>query len=306
MNPNIEIWKPAEDLPADPPFAVGPPDVTAPSWAPSIHPSAVVSPRARLGPGVVIGPLAVIDDEVDIGAGTIIGPHVTILKYTALGSGCRIHSGAVLGDLPQDQAYAGAQSGVRFGDRCVIRECVTVHRGTKDGTFTEIGDDSLLMACSHVGHNALLGRRVTLANGALLAGYTEIGDQAFISGNCLVHQFARVGRLAMMAGGSATQMDVPPFCMTQTLTPNTVTSLNVVGLRRAGMSSAERRLLKDAFGLLYRTGLGVTDAVAAIEQLPQTEAIRELCRFLRSSKRGICRFFRETPKPDDDSDSLAA
>lgn len=271
-----------------------------------VHPTAVVSPRSRLGAGVVIGPLSVVEDDVEIGAGTVVGPHVTILRFTTLGIGCRVHAGAVLGDLPQDQAYGGAESGVQIGDRCVIRECATVHRGTKAGTITEVGDECLLMACSHVGHNARLGRRVTLANGALLAGYTDIGDQAFISGNCLVHQFARVGKLAMMAGGSATQMDVPPFCLTRTLTPNTVLSLNVVGLRRAGMAVAERRILKDAFTLLYRSGRGVSEAIEAIEQLPQTDAIRELCRFLRTSKRGICKFFRDSTISRDEPDVLAA
>lgn len=272
-----------------------------------IHPTALVSPRARLGAGVVIGPFCVIEDDVEIGAGTVVGPHVTILPFTTLGIACRLHSGAVLGDLPQDQAYQEGQSGVRIGDRCVIREHVTIHRGTRSGTVTEVGEGCLLMACSHVGHNTILGRRVTLANGALLAGYTDIGDQAFISGNCLVHQFARVGTLAMMSGGSATQMDVPPFCITRTLTANTVIGLNVVGLRRAGICAVERRVLKQAFDMIYRSGRGVLEAAEAIEQLPQTDAIRALCRFLRTSHRGICKFFRSEMAPiDAESDSLAA
>jgi UDP-N-acetylglucosamine acyltransferase len=274
---------------------------------PQVHPTALVSPRARLGGGVVIGPFCVIEDDVEIGAGTILGPHTTILRYTSLGRDCRVHSGAVLGDLPQDQAYQGAESRVEIGDFCVIREGVTIHRGTKEGSVTTVGEGSLLMACSHVGHNSRVGRRVTLANGALLAGYTEIGDQAFISGNCLVHQFSRVGRLAMMSGGSATQMDVPPYCITQTLTANRVVNLNVIGLRRAGISSAERLALKRAFDLLYRSGLGTNQAVAAIEQQLEGETVRELCRFIRTSQRGICKLFRNSRKPEqDDSDAAAA
>jgi len=213
----------------------------------------------------------------------------------------------VLGDLPQDQAYTGADSRVRIGDCCVIRECVTIHRGTKEGTVTEVGDGCLLMACSHVGHNAQLGRRVTLANGALLAGYSEIGDQAFISGNCLVHQFTRIGRLAMMAGGSATQMDIPPFCSTRVLSANTVASLNVVGLRRAGMSSLDRKALKRAFDLLYRTGLSVPAALSAIERQATSSAELELCAFVRTSQRGICKFFRDAPPPaEEETDARAA
>jgi UDP-N-acetylglucosamine acyltransferase len=273
----------------------------APDQPPRIHPTAVVSRNARLGTGVVVGPFCVVDDAVEIGAGTILGPHVTVLPFTTLGSGCRVHAGAVLGDLPQDQAYqSGTVSGVRIGDRCVIRECATIHRGTKPGTLTEIGDECLLMACSHVGHNARLGRNVTLANGALLAGYTDIGDRAFISGNCLVHQFTRVGTLAMMAGGSAVQMDVPPYCITRTLATNTVINLNVIGLRRAGMSAADRSDLKQAFAILYRSGLGVSDAVSRIEREgPQTDAVHELCRFIRGSQRGICKFFRDAQHRDE-------
>jgi UDP-N-acetylglucosamine acyltransferase len=274
---------------------------------PRVHATAVVSPRARLGTGVVIGPFCVIEEDVEIGAGTILGPHVTVLRFTVLGHNCRVHSGAVLGDLPQDQAYEGAESRVEIADSCVIREGVTIHRGTKPGSATAVGEGSLLMACSHVGHNSRVGRRVTLANGALLAGYTEIGDQAFISGNCLVHQFSRVGRLAMMSGGSATQMDVPPFCITQSLTANRVVSLNVIGLQRAGVSPAERQVLKRAFDLLYRSGLGTTEAVASIEAQLEGEAVRELCRFLRTSQRGICKLFRDTRKADQDGgESVAA
>jgi len=259
-----------------------------------------VSASARLGAGVSIGPFGVIENDVEIGDGCILGPHVTILSGTTLGKECRVHAGAVLGDLPQDQAFRDAVTFVHIGDRSVIRECATVHRGTKPGTITAIGDDCLLMACSHVGHNARLGNRVTLANGALLGGYAEVGDRAFISANCLVHQFTRIGTLAMMAGGSATQMDVPPFCITRSVTSNMVIGLNVVGLRRAGFSADDRNALKRAFDILYRSGLSVSSAIAAIEEQIDTPPARELCSFLRDSKRGICKFFRELRKPGDE------
>jgi len=261
-----------------------------------IHRTAVVSAEARLGDGVSIGPFCVVEDDVELGAGCVLGPHVTILPYTTLGAGCRVHAGAVLGDIPQDQRYRDAVSYVRIGAGCVIREGVTVQRGTEPGSATFVGDNCLLMATSHVGHNARVGRNVTLANGALLAGYSDIADDAFLSGHCLVHQFTRVGKLAMMSGGSAAQMDVPPYCLTRSLTTNIVVFLNVVGLKRSGMPPAERRALRRAFDLLYRSGLSVPSAADAIEEQIDTPSARELCRFLRTTKRGICKFFRDEPQ----------
>jgi len=272
-----------------------------------IHPTAVVSSKARIAEGVSIGPFCVIDDHVEIGAGSVLGPHVTILAYTTLGENCRVHAGAVLGDLPQDQRFGGAVSFSRIGAGCVIREGVTVHRGTEPDSATIVGDSCLLMAGSHVGHNARVGRNVTLANGALLAGYSRIDDFAFLSGHCLVHQFTRVGTLAMMSGGSAAQMDVPPYCITRSLTTNAVVFLNVVGLKRSGMPVDERRSLRRAFDLLYRSGLSVPSAADSIEREIDTPSGRELCRFLRTSKRGICKFFRDERRREDPrEESLAA
>jgi UDP-N-acetylglucosamine acyltransferase len=273
----------------------------------AIHSTTVISPKARLGSGVSIGPYSVVEDDVELGDGCILGPHVTVLPFTTLGAGCRVHSGAVLGDLPQDQRYGGAVSYVHIGANCVVREGVTVHRGTEPESLTIVGDDCLLMAYSHVGHNARIGRNVTLANGALLAGYAQIGDHAFLSGHCMVHQHTRVGTLAMMSGGSAVQMDVPPFCITRSLTTNLVVFLNVVGLRRIGMPADERRELRRAFDLLYRSGLSVSAAAEAIESEVDTPSSHELSRFLRSSKRGICKFFRDEPRRDgEQEDALAA
>ncbi|MCE9614169.1 MAG: acyl-ACP--UDP-N-acetylglucosamine O-acyltransferase [Lentisphaerae bacterium] len=254
----------------------------------TIHPTAVIHPGARVGQDVSIGPFACIEEDVVIGDGCHVGPHASLLRYTALGARCRVHAGAVLGDWPQDLSFAGAVSSVRIGSGCVFREGVTVHRGTKEGTATVIGDQCYLMANSHVAHNVKLGNRVILANGVLLAGYVEVGDGAFISGNCLVHQFVRIGRLAMLGGGSGIGQDVPPFMTTHSMGLNAIAGLNVIGLRRAGIGSADRLAIKRAFALLYRAGLNVPDAVARIRaEIPEAPA-QELCDFVAGAKRGIC------------------
>ncbi|MGC8712206.1 MAG: acyl-ACP--UDP-N-acetylglucosamine O-acyltransferase [Leptodesmis sp.] len=267
-----------------------------------IHPTAVIGPGAELGKDVKIGAFAYIEGKVKIGDGCVIGPHVTILNYTTLGDRCRVHAGAVLGDLPQDLAYREAESYVRIGDDCVIRENVTIHRGTQAESVTEVGNGCLLMAQSHLAHNVKLGNQVIVANGALLAGYVDVGDRAFISGNCLVHQFTRVGRLAMMSGASAVQKDVLPFCITRSVSPNTIMGLNVVGLRRAGFTASDRRMLKQALLVLYTSGLNVSQATDKLEREFDSELVQELCQFIRESKRGICKFFKRSGGGEGDGD----
>ena len=236
-----------------------------------------------------IHPTALIEDGAVIGDDVEIGPHAVIFRHAAIGPQCRIHTGAVIGDVPQDLAFKNVESFVRIGAGCVIREHVTIHRGTKEGTGTVVGDGCYLMAHSHLGHNVQLGRQVILANGVLLAGYVEIGDLAFISGNACVHQFVRIGRLAMLAGLTAAAKDVPPFCTTRALTLNRVTALNVIGMRRAGMTPTERAEAKEAFRLLYRASLNVTQALDAIRGKFQGGPAIEMCDFIAASKRGICR-----------------
>lgn len=269
-----------------------------------IHPTAVIEPGAELGKEVRVGAFAYIESKVKIGDGCVIGPHTTILNYTTLGDRGQVHAGAVLGDLPQDLAFQGGESYVRIGDDCVIRENVTIHRGTKAGSVTEVGNGCLLMAQSHLAHNVKLGNQVIVANGALLAGYVEVGDRAFISGNCLVHQFTRVGRLAMMSGASAVQKDVLPFCITRSVSPNTIMGLNVVGLRRAGFTASDRQILKQALLVLYHSGLNVSQATDKLEQDFDSELVQELCQFIRGSKRGICKFFKRSGGGEMDGESF--
>ncbi len=268
----------------------------------NVHPTAVIESGAQLGKDVTVGAFSYIDRDVEIGDGCVISPHVTILRYTSLGKGCRVHANAVLGDLPQDLVFKEEESYVKIGNNCVLREGVTIHRGTKLGTVTSVGNDCLLMAFSHLAHNVKLGNQVIVANGALVAGYAEVGDRAFISGNCLVHQFARVGKLAMMSGGSAVQKDVPPFCITRSMSPNTVIGINVVGMRRAGFSAEDRLIMKRAFKILYQLNLNVSQAIAQLEEEFTSELVLEFCEFIKSSQRGICKFKKSASREQADID----
>jgi UDP-N-acetylglucosamine acyltransferase len=246
-----------------------------------------------------IHPTAIVEDGAVIGEGCEIGPHAVVFGCVTVGAGCRVHAGAVLGDEPQDLSYRGGRSFVRIGARCVIREHVTIHRGTKEGTATEVGDDCFLMANSHLGHNVRLGRRVIVANGALLAGYVEVGDMAFISGNAVIHQFCRIGRLAMISGGAGISKDVPPFCTARGVMANRVAGLNVVGLRRAGMPPAERAALRKAAALLYGSGLNTTQALERIRSSFTEAPVAELCAFVAASRRGICGIARDGRDEED-------
>ena len=253
-----------------------------------IHPTAVVDPRAEIHPEAELGPYAVVDGPVRIGAGTRLLPHAVVMGWTEIGEGNEVHSGAVLGDAPQDLSYRGARSYLRIGDRNVFREGVQVHRGTGADTTTEVGDHNLLMANSHVAHNCRLGNHIILTNNAVLGGYVEVGDHAVLSASCAVHQFVRIGRIAIMRGMSATSRDVPPFSIIDW--QHTVRGLNVVGLRRAGFDETRIRTLKNAFQTLFRKrrnlGAAVDELKAGVGDPP--EDIAELLEFIRSSRRGVC------------------
>lgn len=255
----------------------------------SIHPKAVVEQGASIGDGVTIGPGAVIESGAVIGAGCTIGPYAVIKTLTTLGEGCRVHAGAVIGDTPQDLAFKNITSYVRIGKRTVLREGVTIHRGTGAESETVVGDDCYLMVNCHLAHNVVLGNKVIMANGALLGGYVQVASGAFISGNAVVHQFCRIGRLAMVGGLSGIGKDVPPFCMTRSGSINTVIGLNIVGLRRNGFDSGQRDAVRECFNTLYRKNLNVAQALAALGQMANNPIAGEIIDFVRAAKRGICR-----------------
>jgi len=253
-----------------------------------IHSAACVSGSAVLGTGVEVGPFAVIGDGVRVGSGCRIGPHAVLYPGTELGERCVVHAHAVIGDVPQDLSFEPVESRVVVGAGTIMREGVTIHRGTRPGSVTEVGRSCFLMANSHIAHNCRVGDRVIMANGVLLAGYVEVGAGAFLSGNCLVHQFTRIGSLVMMGGGSTVTKDVPPCCTVPNLKLNRVVGLNVVGMRRAGLTPEDRLAVKRAFAILYRSGLNVSQAVEAIRAASSSGAARDFAEFVSRSTRGIC------------------
>jgi UDP-N-acetylglucosamine acyltransferase len=251
----------------------------------SVHPSAIVSPGARLGREVVVGPFAVVEDDVSIGDGCEIRAHAVVKRYTTLGASNRVHEGAVIGGEPQDLSFTGVVSHVRIGDRNTIREGVTIHRSTKEGGATVVGSDCFLMAYVHLAHDNRIGDRVIIANNVALGGHVEVEERAFLGGGAVVHQFVRVGRLAMLGGGSALHQDALPFVTTDGV-PARAVGLNVVGLRRAGLTAPQRSAIKQAFRTLVLSGLPLAEALERVAALRDPLA-DEMVAFVRRSKRGF-------------------
>lgn len=251
-----------------------------------IHPTAIVDKKAEIDPTADIGPYVIIDGPVRIGAGTQVMAHAYLTGWTEIGRNCRIHPGAVIGHEPQDLAFKGLESYCRVGDETIIREIVTIHRGTEPGSATEIGWRCFLMAASHVAHNCKLGDDVKLANGVLLAGYVHVGSGSFLGGNAVVHQFVRIGELVMVSGLAGLSMDLPPYMMAAHR--NQCVSINIVGLRRAGFSPEQIKEVRQAYRLLYRSGLTLGKALEQLVDSVTTDAGRRIVEFIRQpSKRGI-------------------
>jgi UDP-N-acetylglucosamine acyltransferase len=251
---------------------------------PVIHSTAIIHPQARIDPSAEVGPYAVIDAGVTLGAGCWLGPFVHLTGETTIGTNNRFHAGCVLGDAPQDLKYAGVPTRLRIGDGNVFRENVTVHRATKPDGETVIGSGCFLMAGAHVGHNSEVGNHVIIANGVSLGGHVTVHDRAFLSGNCLVHQFVRVGTLALMQGGSAISKDLPPFTIARR--QNSINGLNIIGMRRAGFSAADRLELKQLYHALFRSGLAFRAAIAAAQDKFHSVPSRTMLDFLSQCTRG--------------------
>jgi len=256
-----------------------------------IHPAAVVDPKAEIAEGVEIGPYTVIRRDVMIGQGTRIGPHVVIGEGTQLGKNCEIYQFASIGEPPQALAYKGEKTYLLIGDHNIVRECVTLNRGTvQGGGKTAIGHHNLFMAYSHVGHDCTIGNQVILANSAALAGHIILEDHAIIGGLSAVHQFCRVGTHAFVSGMTGVAQDIPPYMLASGNRAR-LFGLNTVGLKRFKFPETTIRALKKAYRIIFRSSLTLEKATKSLEgdEIARLPEIQHLLQFIRQTKRGICR-----------------
>ncbi len=253
-----------------------------------LHPTALISAEATIDPTASIGAYAVIEGAVKIGAGCVIAPHAQIIGDTWIGEGTSIGRGAVIGDKPQDLGFHdGIQSGVRIGKNNTIREHATIHRGSKDGGLTEVGEGNFIMVGAHLGHDVKLGNHCILANAVLIAGHISIGNNTFLGGGAVFHQFLRIGDYCVVQGNGSFSKDIPHFCAAQRI--NRVTGLNVIGLRRQGFSTEDRNTMKELFDLIYRSGRNLSQAIAAARERAWPAHAEKFLQFLEApSKKGVC------------------
>ncbi len=256
-----------------------------------IHPTAVISPETSLGRDVEIGPYTVIEGQVSIGDGCVIGSHVVIKGPTSIGNDCRIYQFASIGEIPQDLKFKGEKTELVIGDGNVIREYVTINRGTQGGGGrTVIGRGNFLMSYVHIAHDCILGNYNILANVATLAGHINIDNFAIIGALSAVHQFARIGSYAFVSGMTGVSQDIPPFVKAAG-NRSKLYGLNTIGLKRHGFSDEVIYALKKAYRVVFRSKLRLVEAIEQVESDPIGEVpeVQQFLAFLRTTKRGICR-----------------
>lgn len=256
-----------------------------------IHPTALIDPKAEIGEGVEIGPYSVIEKDVSIGEGTKVGPHVVIREGTHIGKRCQIFQFASVGEAPQATFYRGEKTSLFIGDQNIIREFVTLHRGTiKGGGKTAIGNENFFMAYCHVAHDCQIGNQVVLANGATLAGHILIEDYAVIGGLSAIHQFCQVGTHAFISGLTGVSLDIPPYMLASGSRAK-LFGLNAVGLKRHGFSEETLKTLKKVYRIIFRSGLTLEKAMKKVEEdeISKTPEVQHLLQFIQRSKRGISR-----------------
>ena len=256
----------------------------------NIHSTAIVSNKARIADGVIIGPFCIVEDDVEIGSGTVLMSHIVLGNGARIGRDVQIHPNAVIATAPQDLKYNNEPTQAIIGDRTVIRESVTVNRGTVSSGKASVGSDCLLMAYVHVAHDCVVGDHVIMANGVQLGGHVEVGDWAILGGLTGVHQFCRIGAHSMVGACSRVVKDIPPFTLSGK-EPLSIEGINAVGLRRRGYSDQTIRAIDDFYTILLRSGYNTSDGIRAYESAyPVIDPeVQRYITFIRESRRGIYR-----------------
>lgn len=251
-----------------------------------------IHPNAKIGKDVTISPFVTIYDDVEIGDGTYIHPNVTIYPGARIGKNCQLFPGVTVAAVPQDLKFKGEYTTAVVGDNTILRECVTVHRGTASKGHTIVGNNCLIMAYCHVAHDCELGNNLIISNATQLAGEVVVDDNTVIGGGTLVHQFTHIGSYVMIQGGTLVNKDVPPYVMAAH-DPISYVGLNIVGLRRRGFSNEEIKEIQEMYRRIFNSDSNMTNALNAIEaEIPQSHARDYILSFIRSSSRGVIKGVR--------------
>ncbi|MEN3943321.1 acyl-ACP--UDP-N-acetylglucosamine O-acyltransferase [Prosthecobacter sp. SYSU 5D2] len=255
-----------------------------------IHPTAIIHDSAKIDPSVEIGPYVIVDGAAEIGEGCRVEAHAQIVGQVKVGARTVIGRAAIIGGDPQDLGFKReTESGVILGEDNVIREQVTIHRASKAGSHTRMGNGNFLMAGAHLAHDVILGDKNILANACLLAGHITVGSNTFIGGGAVFHQFIRIGDYCVVQGNGGFGKDIPHFCAAHRI--NRLMGLNVIGLRRQGFNAEQRAVIKEMFQLLFRSGKNLSQAVETAREREWPPAAQRLLDFVATpSKRGICAF----------------
>ena len=251
-----------------------------------LHKTAIIDSKAKLGNNNEIGPYVVIDGPVIIGNNNKIGPCTIIMGNTTIGDNNNISGHVYIGNDPQDLSYKGGETYIKIGNHNTIREFANIHRGTKEGSATSIGDNNYLMVAVHVAHNCMLGNNIIMVNGTAIGGYVEIFDHAFLSAYSTVHQFTRIGNYTICGIFSKIVQDVPPFMMVAG-EPCVVRGINSIGLKRKGFDAERREKIRQAYKVLYRKKYSLSHAVRELRSMEDSEDIKLLLDFIESTRRGI-------------------
>jgi UDP-N-acetylglucosamine acyltransferase len=253
----------------------------------NIHPTAVISGKAKLGDNITISAFAVVEDDVEIGNDCEIGPHTVIYNGARIGNRVKIKQGAAVSNVSQDLKYKNEEAFFYVEDDSIIREFVTLHKGTKETGFSKVGKNCLLMAYSHVAHDVVIGDNCIIANGVQIGGHATIEEYVIIGGETPVHQFSKIGKHSMIAGAFRVIKDIPPYIIAAG-EPLKFAGLNVLGLRRRGFSNDDIMTLKKTFKLLYNSGFNFSDAIKKItEEIGEHDLVQNVVEFIKKSDRGI-------------------